>query len=101
MPGTHISGFAVAPKDLGAVRGFDSVPVTAVLVLAGSTNVPVGFEAVIEALRAGRSDMGAAVRCVDDNFDDHGSAAEASPTSSGRSNWTRALWTGVRSRPAR
>src|SRR5437016_8924243 len=44
-------------------------------VVLGSANARVGFAAAVEALRAGRSAMDAAiaaVRCVEDNRDDHG-----------------------------
>src|SRR5437762_13756204 len=44
-------------------------------VVLGSANARVGFPAAIAALRAGRSAMDAAVaavKCVEDNRDDHG-----------------------------
>src|SRR4030088_1150626 len=56
------------------VRSCDIVRVTIPVVL-GSANARVGLPAAIAALRAGRSAMDAAVaavKCVEDNRDDHG-----------------------------
>jgi beta-aspartyl-peptidase (threonine type) len=61
-------------RPLKGRAGYDSATVSVPVVL-GSANARVGLPAAIAALRSGRSAMDAAVaavRCVEDNLEDHG-----------------------------
>jgi beta-aspartyl-peptidase (threonine type) len=56
-------------------------------VIVGSANARIGFPSAIEALRTGRSAMDAAVaavKCVEDNRDDHGVGTGGIPMCSAR-----------------